>query len=276
MPISERRSRPVLEIEAEKRDSAFALYDWRPSSSRAARELSRASPQPHARMPRQTDHHVLEHRHVAEQLDGLERAHDPCRAASACEVMCAVRAVDRMRPAVGSVDAGDDIDERGLAGAVRADQGVDRAGRDAQADIAQRAARPPNARDTLSASRSRAADSRQAHRRLRRRPNPCASGAPALAAVASARPMTPFGQEIEREQDETAVDDQPELVEIVQHLGQQREHGGADNRPQQGAGAAEQDGEQEEHRAEELEIVGTDVVLLVREQRRRRSRRTPR
>ena len=41
---------------------------------------------------------------------------------------------------------------------------------------------------------------------------------------------------------------------------------GADNRPQYGAGAAEQHGEQKEHRAEELKIVGTDVILLMREQ----------
>ena len=129
------------------------------------------------------------------------------------------------------------------------------------------ACRPPNARDTFSSCKCRAGNSRQGHRRLVVARIGCVSVAPCGLPRRVEQTHDAVGQEIEREQDEQAVDDEPELVEIVQHLGQQRKHGGADHRPHQGAGAAEQHGEQKEHRAEELEIVGADVVLLVGEQR---------
>ena len=53
----------------------------------------------------------------------------------------------------------------------------------------------------------------------------------------------------------------------MQHLGQQGQHGRANDRAEHGPGSAEQHRKQEEHRAEELEIIGTDIVLLVRKQR---------
>ena len=46
-------------------------------------------------------------------------------------------AVDADRPGVGAQHAGEDLDERRLAGAVGAEQGVDLAGRDREVDGAQ-------------------------------------------------------------------------------------------------------------------------------------------
>src|SRR6185312_16789448 len=55
-------------------------------------------------------------------------------------------------------------------------------------------------------------------------------------------------------------------VEIVQHLRKHDQDRGPDHRAEAGGGASEQDGKQKKYGAEELEIVGTDVVLLMGEQ----------
>ena len=61
----------------------------------------------------------------------------PAALDSAVEREVDVLAVEQELARVAAVHAGDDLDQRRLAGAVLADQGVDRAGLDAQAAGAQ-------------------------------------------------------------------------------------------------------------------------------------------
>ncbi len=77
------------------------------------------------------DHHVLQRRQVLEQADVLERARD-----AALGDLVRLQPVERLAvegevPAVGAVDAGEHVEQRGLAGAVRPDQAVDLAAVDA-------------------------------------------------------------------------------------------------------------------------------------------------
>ena len=74
-------------------------------------------------------HQVFPHREIAEHARHLERAHQPARR----DQMRAEAGDRRVREphlaGVGTLDAGDDVDEGGLAGAVRSDQAADLAGR---------------------------------------------------------------------------------------------------------------------------------------------------
>ena len=81
------------------------------------------------------DEHVLERGHVVEEADVLER---PRHAERRDLVRRARGDVDVLEedPARGRlVDAGQDVEEGRLAGAVRADQADDRAARDREVDV---------------------------------------------------------------------------------------------------------------------------------------------
>ena len=76
------------------------------------------------------DHHVLQHGHVAEQTDVLEGAghaqrRDEVGLAPVEQMLLAVGAVQVHGAFRGLVDAGDAVEEGGLAGAVGADEGHD-------------------------------------------------------------------------------------------------------------------------------------------------------
>ncbi len=94
--------------------------------------------EPLARVPRREEH-VVEHRHHRQRLRQLERAHHP-------------RADEPVRPApvdrlprephvapVPALEPRDDVEERGLAGAVRPDQRGDRPRRDVERRAVDRA-----------------------------------------------------------------------------------------------------------------------------------------
>ena len=84
------------------------------------------------------DHHVLERGEVAEQADVLERPGDAARG-DVVRLQAAERLPgERERAAVGRVDAGQHVEERRLAGAVGADQSVDLARADLEADVGKR------------------------------------------------------------------------------------------------------------------------------------------
>jgi hypothetical protein len=80
---------------------------------------------------------VVEHRHAAEQRDVLEGAREPelgaLRGGQAGDVLAAEADV----AAVGPVEAGNGVEQRGLAGAVGADHGRDGTGRYFEADAVQ-------------------------------------------------------------------------------------------------------------------------------------------
>ena len=95
------------------------------------------------------DHHVLQRRQVGEQPDVLERAGDSARGDLVGLQALQHVAVEREVPAVGHVDAGEHVEQRRLAGAVRADQPVDLAVADREPDVGERLHAAEALRDAL-------------------------------------------------------------------------------------------------------------------------------
>src|SRR6185436_14797883 len=84
------------------------------------------------------DHDVFERGKVHEQADVLERAAD-AGGRDLVRLQAGETALVELEvAAVGRVDAGENIEQRGLAGAVRADQAVDLALADGEGHVAQR------------------------------------------------------------------------------------------------------------------------------------------
>ena len=82
--------------------------------------------------------HVLERRHLHEEPDVLERAADAERGDRVRRLVGDVDAVEQDRARGRLVDPGELVEERRLAGAVRADQRDDRAARDREVDVVRR------------------------------------------------------------------------------------------------------------------------------------------
>jgi hypothetical protein len=112
------------------------------------------------------EHDVLDHAHGAEQAQGLECP----RHAAAGDLVGAQAgdraAVDADLAAARAVQAGDDVERGGLAGAVRPDQATDLAGFDPEREIVD-ARTPPKLMETPSSS-SRGASISADDRRRRR------------------------------------------------------------------------------------------------------------
>ena len=81
------------------------------------------------------DHEILEHRHAAERLRHLERARQPHAAAVLGFHAGDVVAFEHHAAAVGRDRAGDDAEQRGLAGAVRPDDAERLAAQEREVDI---------------------------------------------------------------------------------------------------------------------------------------------
>ena len=84
------------------------------------------------------DEHVLERRHLCEEPDVLERPPDPELDDRVRGLPDDLGAVEHDRAGRRHVDAGDLVEERRLAGAVRPDQRDDRAARDREVDVVGR------------------------------------------------------------------------------------------------------------------------------------------
>ena len=82
------------------------------------------------------EQHVVEHRQPGEQAGDLERARHPERGAPVARPAGDVRPNSSTCPDVGGKDSGDEIEQRGLAGAVRSDDGLAVARHDLQRDAA--------------------------------------------------------------------------------------------------------------------------------------------
>ena len=84
------------------------------------------------------DHHGFQHRQMRKQPDVLEGAGDALERALRRARVVDRLAVERDLAGVGGQHAGDEIEERGFAGAVRADQRVDVAARHIHVEFVQR------------------------------------------------------------------------------------------------------------------------------------------
>ena len=168
------------------------------------RELTRAS-HSRPRMPRHTDHHVLDYGHVSEQLQRLKRPHDSLPRGHVHGSDFRVRAINIDAPAVSSVRSGDNIDQRRLAGTVRPDESVNRSGGDAHAHIGQRDETAERARHIFDlqfrAGNNRHGDGRLVVARILRVRR-------ALRLAASRRETADAVREKIKRQDQTGVDDE--------------------------------------------------------------------
>ena len=84
------------------------------------------------------DHHGFQHGQMRKQPDVLEGAGDALERALGRARVVHRLALECDLAGVGGQHAGDQIEERGLAGAVRSDQGVDVAGRHLDLEIVER------------------------------------------------------------------------------------------------------------------------------------------
>ena len=91
--------------------------------------------------PKATVHaheHVLDRRHLGEEPDVLERPPDAELDDGVRRLAHHLGAVEHDRTGRGDVDTGDLVEERRLPGAVRADEGDDRASRNGEVDVVRR------------------------------------------------------------------------------------------------------------------------------------------
>ena len=84
------------------------------------------------------DHDGFQHREMREQADVLERARDALERALRRARIHDRLALEQDLAGIGGENAGDEIEERRLAGAVRPDQRVDVAGRHLELEIVER------------------------------------------------------------------------------------------------------------------------------------------
>src|SRR5581483_5221844 len=121
------------------------------------------------------DEDVLEHGHRPEQLEVLERAGDPAADHAVLRDAEKALAFEAQLSRVGSVEAGDEVEDGRLAGAVRADQADDLALRHVERDVVDRDDPAEAARDVP--------DLQQRHPRRTLLPRPGEGAPPDLAYV---------------------------------------------------------------------------------------------
>src|SRR5581483_1117637 len=100
----------------------------------AALEVEARADEARMRLAVEPGHHVLEHRHAAEELRGLEGAAQAQTGDGAGLAADHGGAVEDDVALLRAVDAADDVEQRGLAGAVGADQAADLAAPHLQVD----------------------------------------------------------------------------------------------------------------------------------------------
>ena len=103
----------------------------------SARE--KALPQRHVLVDVEAGEHVFEQRELLEEADLLEGAGDAEPRPLVRRQPDQVRLIEEKRARVGLIDAGEEVQQGRLAGAVRADQREDRALRDMDRDVVHRA-----------------------------------------------------------------------------------------------------------------------------------------
>ena len=234
------------------------------------REQRRPEAVLHAAVP--SEQHVVEHRQVREQAQVLERAAHAHAADDMAFRSADVLPDERDRPEVGVKHAGDHVDHRALAGAIRPDQRVD-VPRCSRNDTSCAGRTPPKCFDTWSTSSSGwdASIDAEAAAGLSAFGSGSVSGlrADSFRITASRQAGHPVRHDVEREQQQGAVHEVLDRRPLRQQRVDERQQDRADERPVQGARAAEQDQQQDEDRQMEGDEVGVDVLVLLRHQRAR-------
>ncbi len=112
----------------------------RRATGSTSRTIASQSTDAEAGALRRAEHDVLEHVHARHQGQFLVDEAEAAARWPACGVSIATGSPSISdRAAIGMLEAGEDADQRRLAGAVGADQAVDLAGGDVEADAGERA-----------------------------------------------------------------------------------------------------------------------------------------
>ena len=111
-------------------DGAFLGARARPAQDRAEHARARAHVAP--------DHHVLERREIVEEPDVLEGARDPHACDAIRRRVLQLRTLEAETALLLAIDAGEDVEEGGLARAVGADEPVDLALADRERNLGER------------------------------------------------------------------------------------------------------------------------------------------
>ena len=215
---------------------------------------------------RAADHDVLDHRGFADDARRLERARDAHVRAGVMREPGQLDAFERGGAALRHVVAGDHVERRGLAAAVRADQAVHFGGADGEIEAVDGAHAAEAQRDVLELHRARiGAWPEQALEQVGPRDD---------GAIAFQRPAV-----LEVEQLGDAAGDQQHDGEQQHRIkegrprdqrrgefGQDGEQDGAEQRSQHRAAPADQHRDEEQDRKLDRERVGRDVGLQRREQ----------
>ena len=221
-----------------------------------------------AAVDRAADHDVLQHRRLADQARRLEGARDAAARARVCGAPCAQRRARRAHaaPASGAVVAADHIQRRGLARAVRPDQSVHLAGPDLEVEPVDRAHAAEASTTPRSTIGSRAAPWFSSSASRAGRGTMARLLSSGLRLAKSSRSAMPPGISQHDDQQQRGVE---EGGPRDQRRGELRQHGqddGAEQRPEDRAAPADQDGDEEQHRQVEGEGVRRDVGLQRGEQ----------
>ncbi len=111
-----------------KTSSSSIACSWTSRLARAPAERAKDHVgQALARLVGRGEHHVVDHRHRRQRLGDLERPHHPEAGDHVRRPALDLAPVEHRPAPVGPVEAGDQVEEGGLAGAVRPDQRRDRA-----------------------------------------------------------------------------------------------------------------------------------------------------
>ena len=158
------------------------------------------------------DQDIVAHRQAGKRLHDLEGAGDAAPRQPMRRLAGDVFAGIADRAFARREEAGDDGKQRGLAGAIRADQRGDAAGFGAASEAALTASRPPKRRDTRSTTRSGSAMDRPprsaaaAGARRRNRVRACARP-----------PISPRGKKPDDQHEHGAIDDKIEAGRVAGH-----------------------------------------------------------
>ena len=101
------------------------------------------------RPPAEAGGHVFEHREGGEEANGLERAGNAEAGNIVGQAACDVAAVRVDPPCRHALKAGKDVDQRALAGSVRADQAEDLIPRELDREVLKRGEAPETDGDTV-------------------------------------------------------------------------------------------------------------------------------
>ena len=223
----------------------------------------------------QRDQHVVDHRHLREQLRGLVGARDAGARDAVRRAARRSRVAEPDRCRVGAIEAAEQVEHRALAGAVRADEAGDRArARASNDEVAHRAHAAEAHRQAARRERLARAPRAKMSRDVARSPA-AVRLAPACRRSGRSSPTKPSGASSSTTSSSGPTNSSRYWASHDSSSGSSTTIDRADQRAQHPLGAADHHHQQEQDRLEEREGLRADEVADRARTRRRRGRPPP-